>query len=59
MPSVGGSMGIRFNALSETERAAVAAFVEAEYDKLVFQQPGTYVSQNAQTDPKQWQDALR
>jgi prepilin-type N-terminal cleavage/methylation domain-containing protein len=52
-------MGIRFNALSETERAAVAAFVEAEYDKLVFQQPGTYVSQNAQTDPKQWQDALR
>jgi prepilin-type N-terminal cleavage/methylation domain-containing protein len=52
-------MGIRFDALSETERAAVGAFVEAEYDKLVFQQPGTCVSQNAQTDPKQWQDALR
>jgi prepilin-type N-terminal cleavage/methylation domain-containing protein len=55
----GAALGIRFNALGKMERAAVAAFARDEYDKLIFQQPNSYVSKNAQTDPEQWQDALR
>ena len=51
-------MGRSFNALSPLERAAVTEFVGAEYDRLVFQQPASYVSQNAQANPQHWQQAL-
>ena len=52
-------MGARFNALNKTERTAVAEYVSAEYDKLLFQQPITYVSKNAQSAPERWQDGMR
>jgi len=52
-------LGIRFTALGKMERAAVAAYVRGQYDKLIFQQPTSYVSKNPQTDPECWQDALR
>ena len=51
-------MGKHLAALSGEERAAVAAHVRAEYDKLVFQQPATYVAKHAQSNPEGWQDAL-
>ncbi len=44
--------------MGKTEQAAVAAHVRAEYDKLVFQQPSTYVATNAQADPEGWQERL-
>ena len=52
-------MGTRFNALSKAEQTAIAAYVSAEYDKLLFQQPTTYVSMNAQADPEHWQNGMR
>lgn len=52
-------MGTRFYALSKAEQAAVAAYVRAEYDKLLFQQPTSYVSRNAEADPERWQDGMR
>jgi prepilin-type N-terminal cleavage/methylation domain-containing protein len=52
-------LGSSFRTLGEAERSAVAAYVRAEYDKIVFQQPNSYVSQNAQSDPEAWQGRLR
>jgi len=51
-------LGIGFDALSKSEQAAVAAHVRAEYDRIVFQQPTSYVTKNAQTDPEGWRDRL-
>jgi prepilin-type N-terminal cleavage/methylation domain-containing protein len=45
--------------LSKAEKAAVGAHVSAEYDKLLFQQPTSYISRNARADPERWQDGLR
>lgn len=52
-------MGAKFNKLSQAEQAAVQAYVRAEYDKLVFQQPNGYVAQNAQAAPDAWEERLR
>jgi prepilin-type N-terminal cleavage/methylation domain-containing protein len=52
-------LGAEFNKLSKAEQAAVAAYVRAEYDKLVFQEPNSYVSRNAQADPEDWLERLR
>ena len=52
-------MGKHFNDLGKNERAAVVAYVNTEYDKLIFQQPTSYVSRNAHADPEGWQETLR
>jgi prepilin-type N-terminal cleavage/methylation domain-containing protein len=52
-------LGTRFNALGKAEQTAIAAYVSAEYDKLLFQHPATYVSMNAQADPEHWQNGMR
>lgn len=51
-------LGEHFNRLGKEERGAVAEHVRAEYDKLVFQQPSTYISRNAVADPQAWQDGM-
>lgn len=48
-----------FNALSVDETRAVTDFVRAEYDRLVLQQQGSYLSRNAESDPEGWQASLR
>ena len=52
-------MGAEFKKLNRAEQAAVAAYVRAEYDRLVFQEPNSYVSRNAQADPEVWLERLR
>jgi hypothetical protein len=52
-------VGTYFKALGKAEQAAVEAYVTAEYDKLLFQQPNSYVSRNAEAGPEAWQDRLR
>lgn len=51
-------MGTRFRALSKAEQTVVTACVRAEYDKLLRQQPKSYISANAQADPEHWQEAM-
>ena len=51
-------MGRRFNALNKAEQTAVVAHVRAEYDRLLFQQPTSYVSRNAEANPEGWQDGM-
>jgi prepilin-type N-terminal cleavage/methylation domain-containing protein len=52
-------LGAEFKKLNKAEQAAVAGYVRAEYDKLVFQEPNSYVSRNAQADPEVWLERLR
>jgi prepilin-type N-terminal cleavage/methylation domain-containing protein len=51
-------LGKYFNRLSEQERAAIREHVRAEYDRLLFQQPTTYITKHAQADPDAWQDGM-
>jgi hypothetical protein len=51
-------LGSAFGTLGKAEQSAVLAYVRVQYDALVFQQPASYVSKNAQSDPEGWQDRL-
>ena len=51
-------MGVCFDRLNKDERAVVAEHVRAEYDKLLFQQPTTYMAKHAQADPEGGHDAM-
>lgn len=51
-------MGVNFSRLSNQERVAITEHVRAEYDRLVFQQPGTYISKHAEADPQGWQESM-
>jgi prepilin-type N-terminal cleavage/methylation domain-containing protein len=52
-------LGANFKKLGKAEQAAVAAYVRAEYDRVVFQQPNSYVAQNAQAAPGACEERLR
>ena len=52
-------MGLRFDRLSQPEKAAVTAYLHDKYARLLHEEPATDISRHAQKNPYAWYEGMR